>query len=253
MIFNTATTLILLFSSAINASPVLSRRAATVPLSSIPLPKEAGPGGLPPLGDNELKHIILGLGTQNYTCADSTANSIPASVGAVADLYLLDPILTSSAQAKILIPLIPPMALQFSKFLPKKGGKPPSPMAKLSLPNNGIAAPKLVYGSHFFNSNGPMFDLFKSVPIEGLSAKKDKGMTAPARSCKGTKSEGAVDWLYLIDNGLGVSYGGVSVVYRLETAGGKAPANCKRNGSGAYTIEVPYAAEYWFAGPVGPA
>jgi hypothetical protein len=53
----------------------------------------------------------------------------------------------------------------------------------------------------------------------------------------------SVDWLFLQDDGRGVSKN-LKAVYRVETAGGSAPATC----SSAGVVKVPYAAEYWFYG-----
>lgn len=53
---------------------------------------------------------------------------------------------------------------------------------------------------------------------------------------------GAVDWLKLGDVGGGR---GLSEVYRVETAGGKAPGVCPREGG---MVVVQYAAVYWFYG-----
>lgn len=62
---------------------------------------------------------------------------------------------------------------------------------------------------------------------------------APKYACPGLASEGAVPWLYLKDN-VGISKGGIDTVYRLETAGGSAPASCKGS---APAFQVAYAAQ----------
>jgi hypothetical protein len=62
---------------------------------------------------------------------------------------------------------------------------------------------------------------------------------APRSAYPGLAHEGAVPWLYLADR-KGLSTGGVDTVYRLETAGGKAPAMCKGLPP---SFEVPYAAQ----------
>lgn len=78
-----------------------------------------------------------------------------------------------------------------------------------------------------------------------LVAKKLANVPAPADAATGPNDAGAVDWLELGDTGAGFSFGGVSVGYRVETAGGKAPATCSGK-SGVFT--VPYVAQYWFFG-----
>jgi hypothetical protein len=102
-----------------------------------------------------------------------------------------------------------------------------------------------VLGTHYFNGGGqPTFDLTKV--NARLTAKKLKNVAAPDGSYPGPNNAGAVDWLLLTDVGGNASWGGVSYVYRVETAGGMPPATCSGK-SGAFT--VPYAAEYWFYGP----
>ena len=72
-----------------------------------------------------------------------------------------------------------------------------------------------------------------------LYGKKIADIKAPASSNKGPAGTGAVDWLALTAKNGSV---GLKEVYRLETAGGAAPANCTNTSM----ISVQYAAEYWF-------
>jgi hypothetical protein len=100
-------------------------------------------------------------------------------------------------------------------------------------------------GEHFFTNTpfSPEFDL--TAVNARLVAKKLANVPAPANACTGPNNAGAVDWLLLADNGAALSYGGINTVYRVETAGGKAPATCAgQNG----VITVPYATEYWYYG-----
>jgi hypothetical protein len=101
-----------------------------------------------------------------------------------------------------------------------------------------------VLGNHFFNAAGqPVFDLTK-VGAK-VTAKKLANVAAPAEACSGPRNAGAVDWLQLTDVGGGASYGGVTYVYRVVTAGGKPPATCADEDA---TFEVPYATEYFYYG-----
>ena len=102
-------------------------------------------------------------------------------------------------------------------------------------------------GNHFFTQKTPTFSLdkTKTTPHPLAMVAKNGTMDAPKTACQGTKGEGAVPWLYLIDDAK-LSQGGVNTVYRLETAGGKAPAKCQGQKK---TFEVPYAAQYWVYGP----
>jgi hypothetical protein len=68
---------------------------------------------------------------------------------------------------------------------------------------------------------------------------------APAEACQGLEGEGTVKWLYLRDT-KGLSKGGIDTVYRLETAGGAAPATCEGMPE---RFEVRYAAQCEYQPP----
>lgn len=73
-------------------------------------------------------------------------------------------------------------------------------------------------------------------------AKKTGGTDAPLDANKGPAGTGAVAWLQMKPKVPYVSETvGIGEVYRVETAGGVAPA-CTEAG----TLTVQYAAEYWF-------
>lgn len=165
--------------------------------------------GLPAPGALNLKYITLGVGTQNYSC--SAKGAVPVAIGAVADLY----------DASLLLS-------------PAKSSLIPSFAAVAYSTHTWFGLPTL--GHHWFSASGvPTFDL----ESRGfLSAKKVASVPAPSGSISPS-----VDWLFLQDDGRGVSKN-LQAVYRVETAGGSAPATC----SSAGVIKVPYAAEYWFYG-----
>jgi len=185
----------------------------------------------PPSG-TVLKYVALGVGTQNYTCATpSSAAVAPASFGAMAQLYNAGSYLERIPE---MMESLPAMALGVYTFSHGEIAL----ATLLGLP---------VLGEHHFNSAmQPTFDLF-AVNAQ-LLGKKTGDIPAPTESCDGPDTEGAVDWLYLTDasNGDGATFGGVTAVYRIETAGGKCPTTCE---SSAAEFDVPYAAEYWFYGP----
>ena len=56
----------------------LSRLAELMPLSALP----------PPDGSRELKYVLLGVGTQNYTCASGDESAVPGTTGAVGKLSI---------------------------------------------------------------------------------------------------------------------------------------------------------------------
>lgn len=207
--------------AALPKSSQLAPRALTVsrPESSSGLPTPSG----------SLQYIALGLGTQNYTCASSPGSTTvaPVSIVAVAKLSNAGPFLQSHPD---MIDNLSGLTLGLSTM-------------------TGIDAAKLMnlpyLGQHFFTAtpSSPEFDL--TTVSARLVAKKLASVAAPADACAGPNNAGAVDWLQLGDNGAGLCYGGVSSVYRVETAGGKAPATCAGK-NGVFT--VPYAAQYWFYG-----
>lgn len=99
-----------------------------------------------------------------------------------------------------------------------------------------------IIGHHFFNAKGvPTFNLGS---LGQLNGKKTGDIAAPADACKGARGKGvgAVDWLALSDAGAST---GLTLGYRVETAGGKAPATCAGQPK---LVVVQYAALYWFYG-----
>lgn len=164
--------------------------------------------------------IALGVGTQNYTC-NSTTGTYSSNV-ALADLYDITSLVKASTKDSLC-----KLYLKHSQDCQSED----NPL-KLNL-----------IGDHFFDaSSKPNFDFTRS-DKGWLQAKKNAAVPAPAKASRGVKDQanGAVDWLYLVDNDAGVSKDLLSV-YRVQTAGGKPPTSC----SGDEQIEIPYAAEYWF-------
>lgn len=100
-------------------------------------------------------------------------------------------------------------------------------------------------GEHFFDqiagSQLPNFDVWGHGDF--FSGKKGGSAEAPDTAYKGSNGLGAVDWLYLIDNGSGRTTDALQSVYRVETAGGVAPSSCADG-----QMQVPYAAEYYVYG-----
>ncbi|RPA81703.1 hypothetical protein BJ508DRAFT_414620 [Ascobolus immersus RN42] len=187
----------------------------------------------------QLKKVVVGRGTQNYTCETSTAASVPALKGAIATLF----------DTSCLAAFTPTFLHSLSPEL-------------LSYPLSSVSsktAQALTSGSHYFLlKKTPIFDFRPQNGIDvpapaviqgGASVGPEKmheytpaGSTpAPAGAPAGSNKLGAVDWLRLDNDGLrDQSY---TKVYRINTAGGKAPANCE-GAKAEFTVD--YAAEYWF-------
>jgi len=109
-------------------------------------------------------------------------------------------------------------------------------------PGSQNPANLLVSGAHWFTEGGiPFFDLdTTAAKIGTIPCKKDASAPAPADASKGQggKGNGAVPWLKL--SAKDGATGNLQEVYRLNTAGGAAPATCA--GMPA-TFEIQYAAE----------
>jgi len=200
----------------------LSKLAKLMPTSALPAPT------------GELKYVLLGVGTQNYTCTSGNDAAAPGTTGASAQLYDIGSALNNDPMAKWKIPSISPLALSLST----------SPQVlDWSLETQGY---NHLVGHHFFWA-APVFALDQlaktGYPVAQVGKVNDTA--APASACPGLTGEGAVRWLFLKDT-KGLSVGGVDTVYRVETAGGAAPATCKGMKP---SFEVKYATQYWVYGP----
>ncbi|KAI1371537.1 hypothetical protein F4677DRAFT_309787 [Hypoxylon crocopeplum] len=200
------------------AAPVCDLSKAQ--MAAAPIPLAAPSAGL------VLKHVAIGRGTQNYTCDTTNATAVPAAVGAVATLFNASCIASTYPD---LLQLLPKLALQFDLT-----AKEDSRMGPTNL---------IISGKHFFtNTTTPFFNLdTNQYKIGEAGCAKDSQADAPADAPKGRNGEKAVPWLRLKTR-IG-STGNLQEVYRIETAGGSAPATC--TGQPA-AFEVQYSAQYWF-------
>ncbi len=171
-----------------------------------------------------LKYVTVGRGVQNYTC--SAAGAVPVAIGAFATLYDV----TSVAQtSESVLNTIPPTLVYIPISLANGS----------TLALNGVGTFPMI-GHHYFAADGtPTFSLSAIGDI--LSCKKIASVNAPVSANNGPDGTGAVPWLMLEDKG---GSGGLSQVYRVVIAGGKAPATCLDTN----LISIQYAAEYWFFG-----
>ncbi|RYN30125.1 hypothetical protein AA0119_g2261 [Alternaria tenuissima] len=187
----------------------------------------------------DLKYVVLGIGTQNYTCSTPDDSVTPGTTGAYATLYDIGTKLNDDKMANWKIGSISPLALSLSEWAPQ--------VVDMSLRSQGY---EHIAGHHFFadvsGTNTPTFAFDKlSAPFPMTQVAKIGNVDAPAHACPGKNGLPAVQWLYL-QHKAGITQGGIDTVYRVETAGGNKPATCK--GMPA-SWEVKYAAQYWVYGP----
>lgn len=194
-----------------------------------------------PADDLELKYVVLGYGTQNYTCTTTpnSATATPATAGAVANLYDASTILSmgpESAQT-LMEQSLTALTLSIGTTFGITPDKFPGPLSMKQV------------GHHYFAAGSvPTFEVHGEKPSAQIQCKKNGDVPAPSNSFAGMNGEGAVDWLQLIDTLNGFSAGTAlegGDVYRVETAGGMAPKTCESHSAG---IEVPYAALYFLYG-----
>lgn len=201
----------------------LDKLAKLMPKSNLPTPD-----GL------QLKYVVLGVGTQNYTCLTDDENAAPGTTGATAELYDIGTYLNNNAFARWTIPSISPLALSLAAM-----------PARFTQNLQSLGYEHMI-GHHFFAGAAPTFALDQlSSPYPETVLGKLAETDAPTSSCPGNDAEGAIKWLYLKDT-KGLSRGGIDTVYRIETAGGNKPATCKGRKK---TFEVKYSAQYWIFGP----
>lgn len=193
------------------------------------------------------RYVILILTTlyttntpQNYTCSSASPDVTPKAVGAIASLYNVSCIASNYPD---ILSVLPGLALQYAL--------PGTPGTNLEPSNIAFV------GEHYFASNGtPTFDLTlaskyrpaaneagEDFGVASFTTVGAKNSSAPANAPKGENGvgDGAVPWLKLPASNSTQS--DIKAVYRLNTAGGKAPVNCQNSPA---VFSVQYATEYWF-------
>lgn len=182
------------------------------PLAPTPLP--AVGAGL------TLRHIAIGRGTQNYTCASSSADVVPVANGAIATLF--NATCDSARLNDAVMADVTTLALNYA------------------VPT-GVEATQRLSGHHEFTDKKiPLFNLkTENADYGWVQAMPDVVKSAaPSNASPGQNKLGSVAWLKL--NAVSGDY---KEVYRVHTAGGMAPKTCA--GLQA-AFQVEYSAQYWF-------
>jgi len=171
----------------------------------------------PPSAGLTLTHVAIGRGTQNYTCADNTANSVPVQIGANATLFNATCV---AGQYPSLLSMLPGIAYNF----PVPDTTPTSSVANLF--ESGV--------HYFLNKTTPFFNLNTNLHNWGTAACAKIGTSNSPNPAQD------VAWLKL--QAEDVTACTINEIYRLNTMGGVPPTNCLNQPA---LIEVQYAAEYW--------
>ncbi|KAF8453738.1 hypothetical protein BDZ91DRAFT_46916 [Kalaharituber pfeilii] len=178
-----------------------------------------------PSQGSKLTIVVLGVGTQNYTCASPTA--VPAPIGAMATLFDISQLVITNPTV---LHNIPAMVMWAGLHDIQNAAQGNVPL--------GLGYPQV--GTHIFTPDAktPYFELkFRSNTLK-LVGQKLEGFPAPSSAYPGS-----VNWLKLgratdkEKESIGIKY-----VYRLFTAGGKPPATCEGLEK---EFTVNYATEYW--------
>ncbi|GAB7359838.1 hypothetical protein MBLNU230_g7367t2 [Neophaeotheca triangularis] len=184
-----------------------------------------------PAPKGSLYQVVIGRGTQNYTCDKSNDTAVPAPIGADALLFNASCIAASMPD---LLAALPDIALRL-----------PSPSSKSASPS---ILDSFLVGHHYFVDNTtPIFNLTTEHHSYGMGTfKKVDDSPAPEGAMAGVRGQknGAAAWLYLEAKTTDVAPDQeIMEVYRVNTAGGKPPKDCSNSPE---TFEIQYATEYWF-------
>jgi hypothetical protein len=162
--------------------------------------------------------IALGIGTQNYTC---TAAGNYTSAGAVASLFDISCLYKT--------PLFPRIQDDIMRL----------PTSKRDQLVKAMDKTPLHISDHYFISNpitntgiSPKF----AQTVNGGAIFTVLGKKGSIKSPSGAQN---VDWLQLTS----IQGDWASTVFRVDTVQGQSPATCSKAGD---TVQVPYAAKYWF-------
>lgn len=177
-------------------------------ITNMYLPPPVGIDRLPPPDKGlTVRHVAVGRGTQNYTCDPNNADAAPKAVGAVATLFNASCI---AALYPDVLSRIPAMAVQFKLDEAERLGP-------TAMPKSGV---------HYFDGSTPFFNLdTPALAIGQVPCAKNSSANAPSAAAVGQTGEKAVTWLRL--TAMSGTTGDIKDVYRVDTAGGSPPANCK--------------------------
>ncbi|EWC48024.1 hypothetical protein DRE_02603 [Drechslerella stenobrocha 248] len=218
----------LLAAAAAIASPVPKFVGCDISKLSIPPALFADPNNASnvlaaPTRREKLMKVVVGYGTQNYTCTNGAA----VANGAVATLYDISCFTSNSGLSDLLAPLAVQAEPTFQSTCVKAFST--------------LMGAQFSVGIHYFKGDftTPAFEFTDRTKFYGGVAGR---VPAPLNANKGKAplNFGAVPSLRLAEKpGMGSTY---SSVYRLSTAGGSPSPTCTEGKK----FTIPYAAQYWF-------
>ena len=197
--------------------------------------------GLPSNDNVTLRHVGLGVGIQNYSCASMTAT--PTRIGAIASVFditsysLSHGIKASTDLGVAYYKAYVKLPCQASQNLDDN-------TCQMKANSNGLQH----LGHHWFQLVNSVGVPYFSIPGDNLSlvsAQKVGDVAAPTDAYGGGKTgHGAVDWLLLTRDGSPANVGPFTEIYRILTCGGKPdPNGCS---SGMEILSYKYTALYWY-------
>ena len=196
-----------------------------------------------PQPDGKAAVVLVGRGTQNYTCNGVAPTAAPKANGALANLYDIS-CLMEADPTWTLYREVPKAALQLA-------AEHVDSREPLKLYDGAITMDLL--GHHYFNDTSattptPVFDFH--VSGDGFIAGKleeRKSIDAPANAIKGVDARGfgSVPWVQVPKRFDAEGKKAFNELWRVETAGGSPPKTCEAFPEGGeFTVE--YAANYWY-------
>ncbi|CAE7230118.1 unnamed protein product [Rhizoctonia solani] len=206
-----------------SATPTPKYYGCDVSGAQLELPDDKGisvPKGLRP------EYIVLGIGTQNYTCTSAGNYTSAGAVATLIDiscLYESNPKLFEDVQdyAYNLFPMYGHNTPTLHKIEAIIGHYPHILGDHYFIPKDGAIAPK--------------FDFRRSQKGD------DKAFTVDKRAGGIPSPEGShnIDWLQLESTAGHLS----KYTFRVDTQGGQPPKSCQKEG---HVITVPYTTKYWY-------
>jgi hypothetical protein len=89
MLVSTFVSAVALFTASANGLPRPGNPTAYTPASNLSKLATMMPESDLPAPDGQLKYVVLGVGTQNYTCTTGDPNAAPGTTGAVGKAHSL--------------------------------------------------------------------------------------------------------------------------------------------------------------------